>query len=66
MLKTNTILENYMQLAAAIVNSGIKQHDTAFLNSEWCSTLISTVVEFNKRFDSHKSVLLTLSHKQAD
>lgn len=60
MLKTNVILENYMQLAAAIVNSGIKQHDTAFLNSEWCATLIATVVEFNKRFDNHKSV------KQAD
>ena len=55
-----------MQLAAAIVNSGIKQHDVSFLNSEWCATLIATVVEFNKRFDSHKSVLLTLSHKQAD
>lgn len=29
----------YANLAAAIIRSGEMQHDTAFLNSEWCNIL---------------------------
>ena len=43
---TSTI-NNYIQLAAAIVNSGIAVHDEDFLKSEWCQELIDTVVDFH-------------------
>lgn len=29
----------YVQLAHAIITSGIKANDTSFLNSDWCETL---------------------------
>lgn len=42
------IREGYIQLAAAIVNSGIRCHDELFLKSEWCKMLIDYVVEHNR------------------
>lgn len=42
------IREGYIQLAAAIVNSGIRCHDEFFLKSEWCKMLIDYVVEHNR------------------
>lgn len=34
---------SYLTLAAAIIESGIKTNDTAFLNSEWCKFLKSAI-----------------------
>ena len=31
--------EGYRKLAAAIIRSGERENDQAFLNSEWCETL---------------------------
>lgn len=42
-----SIINNYIQLAAAIVNSGIAIHDEDFLKSEWCQELIDAVVDFH-------------------
>lgn len=42
-----SINNNYIQLAAAIVNSGIAVHDEDFLKSEWCQELIDAVVDFH-------------------
>lgn len=42
-----SIINNYIQLAAAIVNSGIAAHDEVFLKSEWCQELIDAVVDFH-------------------
>lgn len=42
-----TIISSYIQLAAAIVNSGIAVHDEDFLKSEWCQELIDAVVDFH-------------------
>lgn len=41
------IINSYIQLAAAIVNSGIAAHDEVFLKSEWCQELIEAVVDFH-------------------
>ena len=41
------IINNYIQFAAAIVNSGIAAHDEVFLKSEWCQELIDAVVDFH-------------------
>lgn len=41
-----TIINSYIQLAAAIVNSGIAAHDEVFLKSEWCQELTEAVVDF--------------------
>lgn len=42
-----TIINSYIQLAAAIVNSGIAAHDKVFLKSEWCKELTNAVVDFH-------------------
>ncbi len=42
-----TIINNYIQLAAAIVNSGIAERDEYFLKSEWCQELTDAVVDFH-------------------
>lgn len=42
-----TIINNYVQLAAAIVNLGISEHDETFLKSEWCQELTDAVVNFH-------------------
>lgn len=48
---TNNI-DNYIQFAAAIVNSGIAAHDEVFLKSDWCQELIDAVVDFHNN-DTH-------------
>ena len=47
MVNVPITIDNYIQLCAAIVNSGIKENDQLFLKSEWCKTLISYVVDYN-------------------
>lgn len=42
-----TIINSYIQLAAAIVNSGIAAHDEVFLKSEWCQELTDAVIDFS-------------------
>lgn len=42
------IKEGYIQLAAAIVNSGIRCHDEFFLKSDWCKMLTEYVIEHNR------------------
>ena len=52
-------IEPYIRLCAAIVNSGIRSHDSYFLSSEWCTFLINEVVEYNNKQDNrHVNVLL--------
>lgn len=51
-------IEPYIRLCAAIVNSGIRSHDSYFLSSEWCTFLINEVVEYNKQDNRHMDVLL--------
>lgn len=41
------IIDKYIQLAAAIVNSGIAAHDEDFLKSEWCRVLTEAVIDFH-------------------
>lgn len=41
------IVNSYIQLAAAIVNSGIAERDEYFLKSEWCQELTEAVVDFH-------------------
>ncbi len=45
-------INSYIQLAAAIVNSGISEHDETFLKSKWCHELINIVVDFHNINDS--------------
>lgn len=45
----------WISLAAEICNRGIKENDTAFLNSEWYDTLKSTVFEWNNMQDARRS-----------
>lgn len=47
-----TIINGYIQLAAAIVNSGIAAHDEDFLKSEWCQELIDAVVNYHNTDNS--------------
>ena len=47
------IINNYIQFAAAIVNSGIAAHDEVFLKSEWCQELIDAVVYFHNNAGIH-------------
>lgn len=42
----NNTLEAYMNLAAAILNSGIKQNDTTFLQSAWFRELKQYVGDY--------------------
>lgn len=59
----NKLVENiepYIRLSAAIVNSGIEDNDTYFLNSEWGKFLIDTVIEYNNQQDN-KCMGVTLS-----
>ena len=39
----------YIMLCAAIVNSGVEQHDYAFLDSEWCRLLLDAVVDWHNK-----------------
>lgn len=61
----NKLVENiepYIRLSAAIVNSGIEDNDTYFLNSEWGKFLIDTVIEYNNQQDNKRmgaTILLT-------
>lgn len=47
-------IKGYIRLCAAIVNSGIEQHDVPFLQSNWCEYLVDSVVTYhnNKCTDS--------------
>lgn len=51
MLTVLDLQNNYVELAASIVNSGIKENDIRFLASEWCKYLIHEVVDWNNRSD---------------
>lgn len=42
---------NYIRLCEAIVNSGLKQGDQAFLHSNWCEWLISYIIDYAKSKD---------------
>lgn len=53
-------IEPYIRLCAAIVNSGIRSHDSYFLSSEWCTFLINEVVEYNNQQDSRHVDVLNL------
>lgn len=46
MTRVNTEFEGYMLLCDAIVCSGYAEHDTAFIESEWCHILKSIVLEY--------------------
>jgi hypothetical protein len=46
MTKVNNELEGYMLLCDAIVCSGYAEHDTSFIESEWCHVLKSIVIEY--------------------
>lgn len=48
-----SIINSYIQLAAAIVNSGIAAHDEDFLKSEWCQELTDAVVDFHNNTSTH-------------
>lgn len=48
-----SIINSYIQLAAAIVNSGIAAHDEDFLKSEWCQELTDAVVDFHNNDSTH-------------
>lgn len=50
-----TIIDKYIQLAAAIVNSGIAVHDEDFLKSEWCQVLTEAVIDFHN-IDPYSSI----------
>ena len=39
----------YIKLCAAIVNSGIEQHDYAFLDSAWCTLLLDAVIDWHNK-----------------
>ena len=55
-------IEPYIRLSAAIVNSGIEDNDTYFLNSEWGKFLIDTVIEYNNQQDKrHMGATLLLT-----
>ena len=54
-------IEPYIRLCAAIVNSGIRSHDSYFLSSEWCTFLINEVVEYNNQQDSRHVDVLNLT-----
>lgn len=41
----------YIKLAAALVESGIKQHDTEFLESDWCAYLKESVKDYVASID---------------
>ena len=49
------VINSYIQLAAAIVNSGISEHDKTFLESEWCHELIDIVIDFHN-IDNSSSI----------
>lgn len=49
------IINSYIQLAAAIVNLGISEHDETFLKSEWCQELTEAVVNFHN-IDSYPGI----------
>lgn len=44
----NSILYSYIQLAKAIINSSIREHDTQFLKSKWGKYLIDAVSFFEE------------------
>lgn len=54
------IINSYIQLAAAIVNSGIAAHDEVFLKSEWCQELIDAVVDFHNNGTDNDNTLLSI------
>lgn len=65
-----SIINNYIQLAAAIVNSGIAVRDEDFLKSEWCQELIDAVVDFhnsgtNNDNDNTLHVIIGMCNKEA-
>ena len=53
-------IHGYIQLCAAIVNSGIKQNDKEFLKSEWCSMLTNYVIDYNKHITKSMNVTLLI------
>lgn len=58
MVSIPSTIDNYIQLCAAIVNSGIKENDQLFLKSEWCKTLISYVVDYNSIHDKDIKIII--------
>ena len=50
---------SYLTLAAAIIESGIKTNDTAFLNSEWCKFLKSAIAIRVEHLSKDKSGIKT-------
>lgn len=63
-----SIINNYIQLAAAIVNSGIAVRDEDFLKSEWCQELIDAVVDFHNNGTDNDNTLhsiIGLCNKEA-
>lgn len=53
-------IKPYIRLCAAIVNSGIKSHDSYFLNSEWCKFLINEVIDYNNQHNNRHINILYL------
>lgn len=53
MNRDTNIINNYIQFAAAIVNSGIAAHDEVFLKSEWCQELTEAVIDFHNNTNTH-------------
>lgn len=58
MVSIPSTIDNYIQLCAAIVNSGIKENDQLFLKSEWCKTLIGYVVDYNSTNDKDVKIII--------
>lgn len=59
----NSVILAYMSLAAAIVESGSKEHDTRFLESDWCSFLTESVKDFAES-RIHKSAYINQHTKK--
>lgn len=62
-------LKQYIRLGAAIVTSGIKEHDTAFLSSSWCEYLTSEVVSYanehnDKNIPNNFDIIFSLTKRR--
>ncbi len=51
-MKGGSAILGYIRLSAAIVNSGIEQHDEVFLQSTWCKYLIDNVIDYHNNTHS--------------
>lgn len=55
-MEDSSNIANYMSLAAAIYERGVRENDTVFLSSKWAQFLYSSVLDYKQAVEKSQAL----------